>query len=443
MSEKKIDLFDSEAEKATIGSVLIEQNSIHAVSDLKVEHFFHEENRTIWSTILEMTKSNIAIDQVTLIQHLLKTKLLSRAGGAPYITSCINFTPSAANIEFYANNIREKWKLRTIQNKIEQIKSLLNDANPLPDIQAEISSLLNKISGDEIKHQFTLREVIDNTLKEIDEEAKGGMKGLSTGYTELDDIIGKYGEGHLVIVAGRPSMGKTAFVMQSAFRISRHDPALIFSLEMTDTQLMKRQLAAESGVRGNRINRGKLDAEEAEKVINAASRLYDQKMFIDTSPTLSIHELTMRIRAYYARHKIKIVVIDYLSHIYNPVFRNNRVVEIGTIVKTLKETAKDLKIPIILVSQLSREVEKRPLGQRRPQLADLRDSGEIEQQASAVLFMYRDSVYNPQSPENEAEIIVAKNQNGPTGKASFVFEKSFTRFLGRSEVEAGSQVRAF
>jgi replicative DNA helicase len=212
---------------------------------------------------------------------------------------------------------------------------------------------------------------------------------------------------------------------------------------MTDTQLGKRQLAAESGVRGNRINRATLEPDEWQKIVDSASRLYDQHMFIDTTPAISITELTMRIRANHAKHKIKAVFIDYLSHIYNPAFRNNRVVEVGTIVKTLRETAKDLKIPIILVSQLSREVEKRPLNQRRPQLADLRDSGEIEQQASVVLFMYRDHVYNPQSPENEAEIVIAKNQNGPTGKASFIFEKAYTRFLGISEVGPNKQIAAF
>ena len=436
-------LFDPEAEKATIGAVIIDANAIHAISDITTEMFFAEEHRTIWTAITDMAKKGIAIDILTLSQRLMNLKLMNQAGGPAYLSACTRFTPTSANIRHYADVIKNKFKIRTVYHKMDEIKSIIKEPDALPLIQAEISGLLNKLSGDDIKHQFTLQELMENTLREIEEQANGKIKGISSGYRELDDVIGNYGEGHLVIVAGRPSMGKTAFVMQSAFRISRYDPVLIFSLEMTETQLGKRQLAAESGVRGNRINRSILEPEEWTKIIDSAVKLSEQAMFIDTSPALSITELAMRIRAYHAKHKIKAVFIDYLSHIYNPAFRNNRVVEVGTIVKTLRETAKDLKIPIILVSQLSRDVEKRPLNQRRPQLADLRDSGEIEQQASVVLFMYRDHVYNPQSPENEAEIVIAKNQNGPTGKANFIFEKVYTRFIGASEYGNNKQITAF
>jgi replicative DNA helicase len=443
--EKKpeIQLYDLEAEKATIGAILIDSKAIHAISDITIEMFFAEEHRTIWTAVVEMAKKGIAIDMITITQRLLALKMITQAGGPAYISSCVNFMPSSANIRFYADVIKTKYKIRTAIKTLDAIKTHIDDPEPLPLIQADLAALLNKLSGDDIKRQFTLRELMDNTLKEIEEQASGQIKGISSGYRELDDVMGNYGEGHLVIVAGRPSMGKTAFIMQSAFRISKENPVLIFSLEMTDTQLGKRQLAAESGVRGNRINRATLEPDEWQKIVDSASRLYDQHMFIDTTPAISITELTMRIRANHAKHKIKAVFIDYLTHIYNPAFRNNRVVEVGTIVKTLRETAKDLKIPIILVSQLSREVEKRPLNQRRPQLADLRDSGEIEQQASVVLFMYRDHVYNPQSPENEAEIVIAKNQNGPTGKACFIFEKAYTRFLGISEVGPNKQITAF
>jgi replicative DNA helicase len=445
ISSHKLPPQNIEAEQSVLGGILIENDAINKVMEiLTPEDFYRDAHRKIYNALINLSARDEPADLITLTNELRKIEQLDAAGGASYITSLIDSVPTAANIEYYARIVKEKSILRQlIQTSTEIITESYQDRSDVESFLDEAERSIFQISENRVRPSFyPIREIVKQSFKTLERlyEKKELVTGVPSGFKELDQMTAGFQPSDLIIVAGRPSMGKTAFclnVVQYA-AIEKRTPVAVFSLEMSKEQLVIRMLCSEAHVEGTRLRTGFMNEGDWPRLTIAAGNLSEAPIFIDDTAALSILELRAKARRLKADRGLGMVIIDYLQLMKGRARAESRQQEISEISRSLKAVAKELNIPVIAVSQLSRRTEERT--GMRPQLSDLRESGAIEQDADLILFLYRDEVYN-RSDDNpnrgKAELIIGKQRNGPTGKIELAFLSKFTTFkdLYKGEVE--------
>lgn len=434
-----------EAEVSVLGGVLLDNEALNRVLEIMKEgDFYRESHRKIFSAILDLYEKSEPVDLITLTEALKKREALEAVGGIEYLNSLVNSVPTAANISYYAKIVKEKAILRKLINRstdiISQVYGVSGDVDDFLD-QAERS--IFEISEDRVRPSFfSLKEIIKSSFKTIERlyEKRQLITGVPTGFTKLDELTSGLQPSDLIIVAGRPSMGKTALALDIAAHAAVEGgiPSAIFSLEMAKEQLALRMLCSEAKVDAHRLRGGFLSESDWPKLTRAAGSLSEAPIFIDDTPGLSALEMRAKSRRLKAEHNLGLVVVDYLQLMRGRADSDTREQEISDISRSLKALAKELHLPVIALSQLNRRVEER--GDKRPQLSDLRESGAIEQDADVIIFLYRDEVYN-RSEDNpnkgKAEIIIGKQRNGPTDKFELAFLDKFTCFENLTYLREG------
>jgi replicative DNA helicase len=445
LSLHKIPPQNIEAEQSVLGGILIENEAIYKVMEvLTPDDFYRDAHRKIYDALIDLSERDEPADLVTLTNELRKKNHLDSIGGASYLASLIDSIPTAANIEYYTKIIKEKAILRKlIETSTEIITQSYEDRGDVESLLDEAERAIFQISERRVKPSFySIKDIVKNSFKTIEKlyEKKELVTGVPSGFKELDQRTAGFQPSDLIIVAGRPSMGKTAFCLNLAqyAAIEKRIPAAIFSLEMAKEQLVMRMLCSEAHVEGTRLRTGFLTESDWPRLTLAAGNLSDAPIYIDDSPALSVLELRAKARRLNAEHGVGLLIIDYLQLMKGRSRVESRQQEISEISRSLKALSKELNIPVIAVSQLSRKTEERQ--GMRPQLSDLRESGAIEQDADLILFLYRDEVYN-RSEDNpnrgKAEVIIGKQRNGPIGKVELAFLDKFTTFrdLYKGETE--------
>jgi replicative DNA helicase len=433
-------------EEAVLGAVMLEKDAILQVIDLlKPESFYKDEHQKIYQAISDLTSANKAIDLLTVTEELRKNKQLDEIGGPVYITQLTSRVASAAHVEFHARIVAQKFIQRELIRVSSEIQSRAFDESTDVDDLLDFSEaeLFNIAQGNIKKESQKVNVLIKEAILQIEEASKraDSLIGIPSGFTKLDRLTNGWQNSDLVIVAARPSMGKTALVLTMARNMAvEHNRAVaLFSLEMSSMQLVNRLIVSETELPSNRIRNGKLADFEWEQLDYKIKKLVDAPIFIDDTPAISVFELRAKARRLKRQHNIDILIIDYLQLMTGtPDTRGNREQEVSTISRALKGIAKELNIPVIALSQLNRSVEIRS-GTKRPQLSDLRESGAIEQDADMVMFIHRPEKYGLMEDENGnslrglAEIILAKHRNGPIGDLFLKFKDEFAKFTELEE----------
>jgi replicative DNA helicase len=438
----KIPPQSNEAEVAVLGSMMLDRDAITtAIEMLKAPHFYKESHRKIFSVVLKLFDENKAVDLVTVVDELKREGSLDEVGGPAYITSLASAVPTAANIVHYAKIVKEKMILRNLINASTQIAQdcydMSQDADRLLD---KAEQLIFDVTSKKVESRFShLREVIKGSIETIDNlyQRKENITGLATGFRELDLRTAGLQKSDLIVVAGRPSMGKSALascIVEHAGVVEKQ-PVAFFSLEMSKEQLVQRMLCSHARVDAHKVRTGFLSQSDWPRLVSAAGKLSEAPIYIDDSPGISVLELRAKARRLKAQHDIKLIVLDYLQLMQGPANADSRQQEISEISRSLKALARELSVPLIAISQLSRAVEQR--SDRRPQLSDLRESGAIEQDADLVVLLLREEYYNP-TDENKgiAEVIIAKQRNGPVGSLKLAFLGEYMRFENLAEAHA-------
>ncbi len=426
-------------EEAVLGALMLEKNALNAVVEfLKPEHFYDDRHKEIYSAIIDLFKATEPVDMRTVVNQLRKNGKIELIGGAYYIAELTAKVSSAANIEYHARVIMEMAIKRTLIQVASQIHhDAYEDTTDIFELLDKTEQSVFEISDSNLRKNYdNMRNLMARAIQELQllKDHKDGLTGVPSGFTALDRITSGWQRSDLVIIAARPGMGKTAFVV-SALRNAAVDfkiPVAIFSLEMASVQLVNRMISAEAELEGEKIRKGQLAEHEWAQLVHKTSRLSSAPIFIDDTPALSILELRAKCRRLKAEHNVQLVVIDYLQ-LMRGEQGGNREQEIASISRALKGIAKELSVPVLALSQLSRGVETRG-GDKRPQLSDLRESGSIEQDADIVMFLYRPEYYKITVDEEGmptqgvGEVIVAKHRNGSTGTAKLKFVGKFTKF---------------
>lgn len=431
-----------EAEQAVLGAMLIEREAISKVAELlRAEDFYREAHRLIFTAMLELFNKNDAVDMVTVIESLRKNDKLEATGGISYITSLANSVPTAANVMYHARIVEEKALLRQLINAATNIASQGYEGSE------EVSTILDtaeksilSVSSRRLGGEFTpIKSIIFDAFTKIEQlyASKGSITGLSTGFKDLDRLTSGLQPSDLILIAARPSMGKTAFVLNIAQHIGIKEKKAVafFSLEMSKEQLVQRMLCAESTIDSQRLRIGELEPNDWTKLVNGADRLSAAPIFIDDTSGITVMEMRSKARRLKIEYDLQLIIIDYLQLMQGSSKKGseNRQQEISEISRSLKGLAREIGVPVIALSQLSRSVESRQV--KKPMLSDLRESGSLEQDADIVAFLYRDDYYNPDSDQkNITEVIIAKHRNGPVDTVQLFFHKQFTKFSDLSKV---------
>ena len=439
----KIDVFQKtlpqnmEAEQAVLGGILIDNEAIHQVLEIiEVEDFYRESHRKIFLVFLELYEQNQPIDLVTVCEALQKKQQLEEVGGATFLASLVEVIPTASNITYYAKIVKEKSILRKLITRATYIINQCvapTDEN-IEEILDKAEQTIFEVSQERIQTSYyPLKDVIKSTFQTIQSitQKDSYITGIPTGFIDFDRLTSGFQPSDLIIIAGRPSMGKTAFALNiAANAASKHKiPVGIFSLEMSKEQLTTRMLCAEAKVDSQKLRSGFLAEHDWQLLIEAASVLSEAPIFVDDTPAISVLELRAKARRLKSEHNISLIIIDYLQLMKGKGGNERREQEISEISRSLKALAKELNIPVIALSQLNRKVEDRE--NKRPRLADLRESGAIEQDADLIAFLYRDEVYNQREDNPNrgmAEVIIGKHRNGPVGKIKLAFLEKYTSF---------------
>lgn len=426
-------------EEAVLGALMLEKNALNTVVEfLKPEHFYSDIHKEIYQAIIELFKASEPVDMRTVVNQLRKMGKLELTGGAYVIAALTAKVSSAANIEYHARVVIELAIKRTLIQVASQIhQDAYEDTTDVFELLDKTEQSIFEISDSNLRKNYdTMRNLMERAIQELQilKDHKDGLTGVPSGFTALDRITSGWQKSDLVIIAARPGMGKTAFVV-SALRNAAVDfkiPVAIFSLEMASVQLVNRMISAEAELEGEKIKKGNLAEHEWAQLVHKTGKLSAAPIFIDDTPALSILELRAKCRRLKAEHGVQLIVIDYLQ-LMRGELGGNREQEIASISRALKGIAKELNVPVLALSQLSRGVETRG-GDKRPQLSDLRESGSIEQDADIVMFLYRPEYYKITVDEEGmptqglGEVIVAKHRNGSTGTAKLKFVGKFTKF---------------
>ncbi|HZA93549.1 MAG TPA: replicative DNA helicase [Gemmatimonadales bacterium] len=438
--------WSQEAEQAVLGAMLLDQDAALRAAELVEDWMFYREaHRRLFRAMLVLTEQRTVIDHITLRDELLRRGELEVAGGLEYLAELVDAVPTAANIEFHSKIVKDKAILRRL---IETSTSIITDAydghSTANDLLDSAEAKIFQISQQRGDEGFTrIKEMLWPTMERIETLQRSGkaITGVPSGFTDLDEMTSGFQASELVIVAARPSMGKTAFSLNVATQAAVDGFGVaVFSLEMSKEALVQRMLCAEARVDSQAVRRGTLRDPDFTRLARAAGILQSCPVWIDDSPALTLLEMRSKARRLKVENDVRLIVVDYLQLMRSPEYSENRVQEVSDISRSLKGLARELKIPVIALSQLSRASEQRG-GERRPILSDLRDSGAIEQDADVVLFIHRPEMYQKEDSEGNslegmAEVIVGKHRNGPTGLVNLYFHKQFTRFDNRTEREA-------
>ena len=424
-----------EAEQSVIGAMIMDREAVMVASELLLrEDFYHQQYGLLFEAMTELYNENQPVDVVTLQERLQKKDVPPEVSSLEYVGELVASVPTSANVKYYANIVKEKATLRRLIKVTEGIANqCYRDRDSLDEIMAgterEVFSLLQNRAGSDF---VPIKQVVLDALEKIEQasKTKGNVTGIATGFTDLDYRTSGLQPSDLVLIAARPSMGKTAFVLNIAQYVAFHSDlcTAIFSLEMSKEQLVNRLFSLESRVDAQLLRTGNLADTDWEKLIEGAGVIGRSKLIIDDTPGISIPELRSKCRKYKLEHGLQLIIIDYLQLMSGSGKTDSRQQEISDISRSLKGLARELKVPVVALSQLSRQVEQRP--DHRPMLSDLRESGAIEQDADVVMFLYRDDYYNKDTADkNIAEVIIAKQRNGPIGTVNLVWLPQFTKFV--------------
>jgi len=427
-----------EAEKSVLGAILINNQAFNQAAEvIDAEDFFRDAHRRIFEKMVSLTDRSQPVDLVTLKDELTRSGELEDVGGPAYISSLTDGVPRSANIEYYSRIVKEKSTLRRLIQSANEVLGRAYEAEQDADtLLDEAERSIFQIAEHRMRSGFVrLSALVDSgyTLIEQLQQHKGLVTGVPSGFTDLDEMTSGFQSSDLVIVAARPSMGKTSFVLNVALHCGIHAAKSVgvFSLEMSKEQLFLRMLTSEARVDAHRFRGGYLGEQDYARLVDAFARLHEARVFIDDTPSIGILEMRAKARRLKLEHGLDMLVVDYLQLMQGRGRFDNRQQELAAISRSLKILAKELNIPIVALSQLSRAPEAR--GDHRPQLSDLRESGALEQDADVVLFIFREDMYaaaGEARPDHEgtAEIIVGKQRNGPTGVVRLAFLKQYTRF---------------
>lgn len=433
MSQLKIPPHSDEAERCVLGSCLIDKDAVIAVVEfLRPEHFYDEVNGAIFAAIVSLYEERVPIDLITLTEKLKKQKNLTKIGGAFYISNLVSEVPTAANAEHYGHIIKNDFTKRQLISSSSRIAEMAFDetieANMVLDrAEQEIFAL----SQAHLKQVFQpIKDALAESFDRLDELHKksGGLRGLPTGFKDLDNVLAGFQDSNLIIIAARPGIGKTAFILNMARHVAVEEklPVGIFSLEMSKEELVDRILIRQADIEAWKLKTGKLDEDDFTRLSEAMGILAEAPFYIDDTPAISVLEMRTKARRLQVEKGLKLIVVDYLQLVRGRQ-TENRVQEVSEISMGLKNLARELKIPVIACSQLSRAVEVR--GGQRPRLADLRESGSIEQDADVVGFLFREEENNPENVTLE----IAKHRNGPTAALKFRFVPGRISFFGMEQ----------
>ena len=432
-----------EAEQAVLGAMLLKPDAVTtAAEELSADDFYRETHRLIFEAMMELKERTEPVDLVTLTEQLKKADKLAKIGGIPALSLIANSVPTAANVHYHARIVHEKAQLRSLINAATEIAgAAYESADEVEDIMDSAEKrILQVASGKRSKDFVPLQDILLDTLEQIDlrYNNKGSITGLPTGFTELDHLTAGLQKSDLILVAARPSMGKTAFTLNIAAHVvlRAKEPVAFFSLEMSKEQLVQRLLCSEGRIDSQRLRVGELEEKEWGDLIDTANRLSAAPLYIDDTPGITVMELRSKARRLKAEHGLSLIIIDYLQLMQGRGNKSgdNRQQEISEISRSLKALARELNVPVIALSQLSRSVESRQI--KRPMLSDLRESGSLEQDADIVMFLYREDYYDPETEnKNITEVIIAKHRNGPVDTVDLTFLKQFTKFGNLSRMQ--------
>jgi len=430
-----------EAEMAVLGSMLIDEEAVSvSLESLDAGCFYKDAHQKIFEAIADLFNANKAVDLITLTDELKRRGSLEDVGGASFLTMLVNSVPTAANINHYVSIVREKSILRTLINNSTRIVSMCYESEgQIEEVVDSAERFIFEVTDRRAKGSYMpLKEVIKDSIETIDRlyQKKTHVTGIPTGYIDFDIKTAGLQPSDLIIIAGRPSMGKSALALCMAeyAGIVEKIPIAIFSLEMSKEQLAQRMLCSHARVDANKVRTGYLASSDWPRLTAAAGKLSESPIFIDDTPAISVMELRAKARRLKAHQDIQLIVLDYMQLMRGSGNIESRQQEISEISRSLKALARELNIPVVAISQLSRAVESRT--DHRPQLSDLRESGAIEQDADVVVLLLREEYYNP-TPDNQgiAEVIIAKQRNGPVGSLKLTFIKEYTRFENIARIE--------
>ena len=451
MIEERVPPQNIEAEQAVLGAMLIDKEAIAKATELlSADDFYREAHRVIFSAMLELYNKNEAVDMVTVTEILKRDNKLEDIGGIAYITSLANVVLTAANVKYHAEIVAEKSVLRQLVRVSTEIAAMGYEAND------DVSTLLDtaesrilEISNRKKKADFTaINDILMDSVQSIESllQNKGGLTGLPAGFADLDKLTSGLHPSDFIILAARPSMGKTALALNivqnvalRAHKVIGGEPRSVafFSLEMSKEQLVNRMLCAEAGIDSQRLRVGEMHDEDWTHLWDACDTMSRAKIYIDDTAGITAMDMRSRARRLKAEHGLDLIVVDYLQLMQGSGKRNNsgdRQQEVSEISRSLKALARELDVPVLALSQLSRSVESRQI--KRPMLSDLRESGSLEQDADIVAFLYREDYYNPDTENKHTELIIAKHRNGPVDTVNLFFQKQFTKFVGFTKREA-------
>lgn len=423
-----------ESEESVLGGVLLDNEAINvALERVKAEDFYRAPHREIFEAMTALSDKREPIDVVTLTAELRKRGTLEQCGGIDYITRLATLVPTAANVGFYAKSIREtSLRRRVIHEATEIIRDAFQGEGDIDSFIDTTEQRMLAVSENRTNRSFfKVSEIVQDSIRQVEYlyDMKQAVTGVATGFEDLNKLTAGLQPSDLIILAARPSMGKTALALCIAQHVGIHEqkPVAVFSLEMSKEQLVLRMLCSEARVDNSRVRVGQLAERDFPKLVEAASKLAESKIFIDDTPAITVGELRAKARRLHRDNPLSLIIVDYLQLMRSPAYMNSREQEISDISRSLKSVAKELRVPVIALSQLNRSVESR--NDKRPMMSDLRESGAIEQDADVIAFIYRDEVYNPDTPDRGiAELLISKQRNGPTGVVKLSFLPEFTRF---------------
>ncbi|MFP3391536.1 replicative DNA helicase [Brevibacillus sp. SIMBA_040] len=426
---------NKEAEQSVLGAVFLSKEALTtAIEILRPEDFYKTAHQRIFQTMVDLYEKGEPVDLVTVTADLSDHKLLEEVGGVTYITEIASSVPTAANIEYYAKIVEEKSLLRRL---IHTATKIANDGysreDDVTEIVADAEKYIMEIGQNRNSGGFqAIRDVLLETYERIEilSQRRGDITGIPTGYTDLDKMTAGFQRSDLIILAARPSVGKTAFALNVAQNVAARagETVAIFSLEMGASQLVQRMICAEGNLDASRMRSGALEEDDWQKLTMAIGTLAKAPIYIDDTPGVTVQDIRAKCRRLQAERGLGMILIDYLQLIHGRGKGDNRQQEVSEISRTLKGIARELNVPVIALSQLSRGVEQRQ--DKRPMMSDIRESGSIEQDADIVAFLYRDDYYDKETEnKNVIEVIIAKQRNGPTGTVELAFLKEFNKFV--------------